>query len=475
VVSLTSSGNERWVYRYNGPGNGWDQAHSVVAGSDGNLYIAGRTEGIGTLADFTVVSLTDSGAERWIYRYSAPGDSSDEAAYSITMGLDGNIYTAGWIYGSGTYSDLAVVSLTESGTERWVYQYDGPGNESDHAYSVIMGSDGNLYAAGDSKGSGTSLDITILSLTDTGIERWVYRYNGPADGFDQSYSVAMGPDSNLYAAGTSGGTSDLTVVSLANTGSERWVYRYDGPANGGDLAYSIAADSDGSIYAAGWSWGGGTGFDFTVASLTDSGSERWVYRYDGPANENDYAESIIIGSDGNVYAAGQSRGSGTSQDLTVVSLTPLGGERWVYRYDSPRNSDDCANFITVGSDGNMYAAGSSYGIGTYADLIAVSLSPDVGVEEGPIKPCLSDFGLAQNSPNPFHHSTRISYSLPQVSEVTLNIHDISGRLVKTLVSETQQPGMHQVRWNRNTNPSGVYFYRLRASEFMDTGKMVVVE
>jgi hypothetical protein len=83
--------------------------------------------------------------------------------------------------------------------------------------------------------------------------------------------------------------------------------------------------------------------------------------------------------------------------------------------------------------------------------------------------------LLQSSPNPFSILTTISYILPAATDVTLAIYDITGRLVETLVNETQQPGIHQVRWNRKSNPSGVYFYRLRAGEFAETRKMVVVE
>ena len=100
----------------------------------------------------------------------------------------------------------------------------------------------------------------------------------------------------------------------------------------------------------------------------------------------------------------------------------------------------------------------------------------IGVEETPnTHRAKQGIALLQNSPNPFHHSTLISYTLPQATEVTLSIYDIAGRLVETLVNETQQPGIHQVQWDRKTNPSGVYFYRLQAGESMETRKMVVVE
>jgi hypothetical protein len=98
-----------------------------------------------------------------------------------------------------------------------------------------------------------------------------------------------------------------------------------------------------------------------------------------------------------------------------------------------------------------------------------------GAEEGAQMPQQGAPLLRQNSPNPFNRSTLISCSLPQAAHVTLSIYDISGRLVETLVNETQQSGMHQVQWNRKANPSGVYFYRLNAGSFTTTKKMVVVE
>jgi hypothetical protein len=83
--------------------------------------------------------------------------------------------------------------------------------------------------------------------------------------------------------------------------------------------------------------------------------------------------------------------------------------------------------------------------------------------------------LLQNHPNPFVNSSSVFYSLPEVSEATLNIYDITGRLVETLVNETQQPGIHQVWWDRKANPSGVYFYQLKAAEVTETRKMVVLD
>jgi hypothetical protein len=371
-----------------------------------------------------------------------------------------------------------VISLTDSGVERWIYKYDGTGNWADAAKSIAMGPDGNVYAAGYTSGSGTGYDLAVVSLTDSGVERWVYEYDGPASDYDEAYAMAIDSSGNVYAAGYSSGTGtsyDFTVVSLSDSGVERWVYRYEGSGGDYDEAFSLTMGSDGNLYAAGACVESGTGSDFTVVSLTDSGVERWVYQYNGPGNDYDGANSIVMGSDGCVYSAGMSANSGTGYDFTVVSLTDSGVERWVYQYEGIDSMSNEARSLIMGSDGNLYAAGFTWGNGTDEDLTVISLGPGVGVEERLNRPAISGFRLLQNKPNPFHSSAAISYSLPAISEVTLSIYDISGRLVETLVNEAQQPGIHEVRWDRKSKLSGVYFYRLNAGEFVSTRKMVVVE
>ena len=85
------------------------------------------------------------------------------------------------------------------------------------------------------------------------------------------------------------------------------------------------------------------------------------------------------------------------------------------------------------------------------------------------------FGLSQNFPNPFNASTIIQYSIPTASNVTIEIYDILGRKVETLVQGEQPAGYHQVRWDANDHSSGMYFYRIQAGEYTKTRKMVLLK
>ena len=91
------------------------------------------------------------------------------------------------------------------------------------------------------------------------------------------------------------------------------------------------------------------------------------------------------------------------------------------------------------------------------------------------------FSLEQNFPNPFNPITQIRYQLPNQTRVSIRVHDIMGRLVKTLVpDQTRLAGFHQITWdatNNNGDPvsAGMYLYVIQTKEFTDTHKMVLMK
>ena len=85
------------------------------------------------------------------------------------------------------------------------------------------------------------------------------------------------------------------------------------------------------------------------------------------------------------------------------------------------------------------------------------------------------FRLAQNYPNSFNATTTIQYNLPEPSHVTIDIYDILGRKVETLVNAKQEAGCHQIIWNAKDASSGVYFYKIQAGDYAETKKMVLLK
>jgi len=90
------------------------------------------------------------------------------------------------------------------------------------------------------------------------------------------------------------------------------------------------------------------------------------------------------------------------------------------------------------------------------------------------------YELEANIPNPFNPDTRISYSLPQAGQVSLEIFNIMGQKVATLVDEYQEAGRYTVTWDSRNDEgrqvsSGIYLYRLKAGDFVQTRKMVLMK
>jgi hypothetical protein len=102
----------------------------------------------------------------------------------------------------------------------------------------------------------------------------------------------------------------------------------------------------------------------------------------------------------------------------------------------------------------------------------IGINPLVGVSSG--ESIVKSFLLAQNYPNPFNPSSTIRYDLPKSANVSLNIYNTLGQLVATLVNEHKVAGSYQVQWNANV-PSGIYFYRLQAGQYVETKKAILLK
>jgi len=84
------------------------------------------------------------------------------------------------------------------------------------------------------------------------------------------------------------------------------------------------------------------------------------------------------------------------------------------------------------------------------------------------------FMLEQNFPNPFNPTTTITFALPQAAHTRLDIFDMLGRTVATLVQEVRPAGQHTVLFDASHFPSGVYFVRMQAAGFVAVHRMMLV-
>ena len=154
-----------------------------------------------------------------------------------------------------------------------------------------------------------------------------------------------------------------------------------------------------------------------------------------------------------------------------------------YGFEIQRSNDN-NNFVTVGFvngsgtttkphtysyidniSGNFYYRLKQVdfnGAFEYSSVVEVSTLPE-------------SFQLEQNYPNPFNPTTIISYQIPKAGLVTLKVYDVLGREEVTLVNEEKLSGSYEVEFNGRNLSSGVYFYQMKAGDFIDTKKFVLIK
>ena len=119
-------------------------------------------------------------------------------------------------------------------------------------------------------------------------------------------------------------------------------------------------------------------------------------------------------------------------------------------------------------------------VGSFFLLDDVGLTGDASTGVEDIAQIPVGFHVYQNYPNPFNPSTTIKYTIPQANYVTVNIYDINGGLVNTLVNQKQNTGIYEVAWNGKNNAglpvvSGVYLYKVQSGDFIKISKMILLK
>jgi hypothetical protein len=156
-------------------------------------------------------------------------------------------------------------------------------------------------------------------------------------------------------------------------------------------------------------------------------------------------------------------------------------------YNVYRSTDGMADFSRLNPvllTGNSYTDLGVFSGAGYEYKLGLKLNNGGEIMLGPLSLRASSraptsYALLQNQPNPFASKTELRYLLAASGHTTLRVYDTSGRLVKTLVSEQQEPGYYSVDWDRKDEAgrsvsAGVYVYRLVSGDFSMTKKMVVV-
>ena len=213
TIKYNAMGTEDWVARYHGGGGPMansDIARAIDIDESGNVYVTGESND-GTSTDFVTIKYSPSGLQEWVGRYDGHISGSDFAGM-ITVDELGNIYVAGFSEGAGTLFDYAVIKYNSMLVEEWTARYNNEQvNGDDACFAMVVDNSNNVYLTGRSQSTLALIDAdyATVKFNENGVQEWVAEYNGIGNGNDIPYGIAVDNSGYVYVTGQSQGSGTL--------------------------------------------------------------------------------------------------------------------------------------------------------------------------------------------------------------------------------------------------------------------------
>ena len=336
VVKYDTAGSLLWKRSYNGEANRDDKAVGVAVDSTGNAVVAGsedrndRFEG----KNWLVRKYDANGALLWSRSHDGAANGDDEA-YGVAVDSAGNAVVAGYETDPSQGMDWLVRKYDTAGAVLWSKAYDGPADGDDSALAVAVDPSGSVYAAGYEYRSDRSdgLNWHVRKYGRNGGLMWSASHSGNEYGDYTANAVAADAAGNIVVAGTEDRNDesqglDWLVRKYGHDGSLSWSRSYNGPADGDDSAYAVAMDSMGNAVVAGYADRSDLdrGDDWLVLKYGPGGNLLCGREHNGGANGADRPGGIAVDSAGFIYLAGFEDRSdlGRGNEWLILKLGVLG-------------------------------------------------------------------------------------------------------------------------------------------------------
>ena len=448
-----------WTRSFGGSGS--DAGYSLQKTIDGGYVITGYTTSFGTGDEDVWLIKTDSnGDSLWSKTF---GGSGSDMGNSVDMTSDGGYIITGSTTSFGS-RDVWLIKTDCYGDTLWTKTFGG--DDPDFGNSVEQTTDGGYVITGFtySIGFGKS-DVWLIKTDSDGSVIWTRTYGG--SDWDFGNSVQQTSDGGYIITGLTysfgKGNSDVWLIKTNSDGDTLWTKTF------GDSLYDagvfIQQTLDGGYIITGNVNGTGRyyhGYAWLIRTNAD-GDTLWTKTFGGVCvNFCDFSgNSVCQTDDGGYIIAGENIG--------LIKTDNNGNTLWTGNIEGFRSG----KYVQQTSDGGYITTGmgSSDGGG---DLWLIKTTPDVTSIDHNQLAIIRDYQLHQNYPNPFNPSTTIEFSLPQSGFVTLKVYNLLGEKVATLVSEKLNLGQHKYNWDADNLASGVYMYQLKAGDFIESRKMILL-
>lgn len=281
------------------------------------------------------------------------GNGGTNVAMGVALDSDQNIYAVGYTSSLGTgFLDTLLVKYNTRGTIQW--QRALTASFSDSGYGIGIDSSDNIYITGQTASNG---DLFLVKYNTDGEIQWQRTLSGA--NLDTGWAIAFDSDDNVYVAGTTnnGSNRDGLVAKYNSSGTIQWQKKLYA-ASGNDDFRAITVDGNNNVYVAGVSAVSTTSDDFLVVKYDSSGAIQWQ-KLLGDSGNRQTALGITHDSSNNIYVSGWTgSGSGSAaNDFLIAKYNSSGDVQWQRKLELPDNNENTA--ITIDNNNNIYVVGSS--------------------------------------------------------------------------------------------------------------------
>ena len=417
-----------------------------------------------SLLDMRAIKVDCDGNELWSKRM---GSEWFEFCYSVVESPDSCYILAGTWQRRGDDHDIVglVIKLSQDGDSLWSQTYGG--DDSDYFFDCIITDDGGMAFVGNTGSYGDgSWDAWLVKTDADGEIEWHNSFGG--QNTEELRTVIQTPDGGYALAGITasygGGRYDLFLVKTNSSGEEEWRNHYG--TDEVEWCTDAIQTSDGGYVIAGYSYSEDEYGNYYIVRTNGEGEVIWERQYATEGRYGDILQSVIQTGDGGFVLAGYSSGfrQVSSDDYYIVRIDSTGDVLWTAGYGT-QHSEKCYKILAT-PDGGYALAGKASMPHIGDEFWLVKTGPDPVTVPYLLDPAYpAEVMLHTPYPNPFNSTTRIAFQLPYPSHVNVSIHDQQGREVTVLLNRNLTPGTHEVRWQADDQPSGMYFCMMDADGF----------
>ncbi|GBD86792.1 hypothetical protein BMS3Abin03_00716 [bacterium BMS3Abin03] len=447
--------------------------------NDGGYIITGSTQDYGDITpNLLIIKTNVLGDTSWakIYR----NENSFVGSYIIQTNDGGFIITGKLCSYQAGCGRAFLMKIDSNGDSLWAKTYNSSPNEppcpEENSNIVQQTDDGGFILAGSSMSSADG--IFLIKTNAAGDSLWAKRYFGI-----KGTSVQQTQDGGYILTGsvfTNGAdsNSNLYLMKISSDGDSLWAKSF-GLSSNNDEGYSVRQTNDSGFIITGATYSFGAGnSDILLLKTNANGDSLWFKTYGG--SDADVGNSVRQTNNGGFIITGYTRSFGPClYDVYTIKTDENGDTVFTKTFWWGISSNEqvaIGNSIRQTNDGGYIIVGTTEFLGADRVLLIKTNADGIvtAVEQSPNnKP--EQFYLEQNYPNPFNPTTSIQYAVSSRQFVSLKVYDVLGNEVATLVNEEKPAGTYEVNFDAGNLSSGVYLYQLRAGNFIQTMKMLLLK